>query len=140
MAIRLFSMADYADAAALWTSIPGVTLNEADTPEAITAFLARNPGLSFVATDRNGQLIGTVLCGHNGRAGHLYHLAVAPSHRNRGVGRALVERCFNHLAAAHIPRCNIFVYADNDVGNAFWLKAGWDDPATWKVLQKHVQV
>jgi hypothetical protein len=49
-----------------------------------------------------------------------------------------VELCFAKLAAENIPRCNIFVYSSNDVGNSFWLNTGWNDPTTWKVLQKHV--
>lgn len=79
-----FSMDDYLDAAALWRDTPGVGLSNSDQPGAIAAFLARNPGLSFVA--RHGRaLAGTVLCGHEGRRGHLYHVAVEPLYR-RGIG------------------------------------------------------
>ena len=130
---------DYAAAHALWSSIEGMGLNESDTPQAISAFLDRNPGFSAVALDSTGVLVGTILCGHNGRAGSIQHLADAKTHRNQGLGKQLVEYAFAKLAEANIPRCNIFVYNDNHGGNNFWLKSGWVDPSTWKVLQKHVR-
>lgn len=135
--IRTFTMADYATAVALWSNIGGVCLNESDTPEGISALLRRNPGFSGVAVKQE-KIIGTVLCGHNGRAGQLYHLAVEKAHRGIGVGKALVNYSLKKLSEARIPRCNIFVYSNNDLGNSFWLKNGWLDPDDWKVLQKMV--
>ena len=132
-------MADYQGAVELWSTVEGLKLNESDTPDAITVFLHRNPDCSAVALD-DEKIIGTVLCGHNGRAGHLYHLAVAVPYRGRGIAQALVAYCFQQLAAAHIPRCNIFVYAKNEEGNRFWLRNGWSDPTTWKVMQKVIEV
>lgn len=135
--IRPFMLSDCESAVALWRLIEGMGLNESDTEQAIGQFLERNAGLSAVATSGT-VLIGTVLCGHNGRAGFLYHLAVAPQWRRQGIGKRLVGHCFRKLTEANIPRCNIFVYTDNVEGNQFWLRNGWDDPTTWKVLQKRV--
>ena len=137
--IRAFIAADYHRALELWRSIEGLGLNESDSQEAVEAFLQRNPGFSALAVTPDGQVVGAVLCGHNGRSGSLYHLAVDSSQRRTGIGRRLVEYCFARLAAAHIPRCNVFVYTDNIAGNRFWARNGWNDPTTWKVLQKHVQ-
>lgn len=134
--IRPFTRTDYQDALALWQTIEGLGLNESDTPEAIGAFLDRNPEFSAVAIDGKSAIIGTVLCGHNGRAGSINHLAVAPAHRGRGLGTRLVAYALGRLAQANIPRCNIFVYNDNKDGNQFWLRSGWNDPTTWRVLQK----
>lgn len=135
--IRPFEFADYEGAHEFWLSIKGLGLNESDTPEAIEIFLTRNPGFSAIALC-DQIIIGTVLCGHNGRAGSLHHLAVAPDHRCKGIGRVLVNYAMTRLADAKIARCNIFVYNANDQGNDFWLKNGWNDPTTWRVLQKHV--
>ena len=136
--IRAFVPQDYECAVGLWGSIEGMGLNESDTEQAINQFLERNPDFSAVATV-DSVLIGTVLCGHNGRAGFLYHLAVAPQWRGQGVGKRLVGHSFRKLTEANIPRCNIFVYTSNDEGNQFWLRDGWIDPTTWKVLQKRVR-
>lgn len=135
--IRAFTIDDYVDAYRLWASIEGLGLNESDTPEAIATFLGRNPGLSAVAIAKE-KLIGTILSGHNGRAGHITHLAVTPEYRSQGVGRNLVDYALAQLIVCRIPRCNIFVYNGNHGGNRFWLENGWTDPTTWRVLQKRM--
>ncbi len=135
--IRPFLIADHAEACALWTATEGLGLTESDTVEEIARFLERNPGLSAVAV-AGERLVGTILCGHNGRAGHLTHLAVAPAYRRQGIGQALVHHALEQLAGCRIPRCNIFVYNDNHAGNRFWLDDGWTDPSTWRVLQKRL--
>ena len=87
--IRAFETSDYSQARALWEATPGVGLSDADTPRAIEAFLSRNPGASFVAT-QGGALVGTILCGHDGRRGLIHHLVTVQSHRRQGAGRALL--------------------------------------------------
>lgn len=138
ISIRSFIASDYPAAHALWSAIEGLGLNESDTPEAIGIFLERNPSFSAVAVDASGAVVGTILCGHNGRAGSITHLAVAKACRGQRLGTQLVNFALARLAEAKIPRCNIFVYNDNHGGNAFWFKSGWNDPSTWRVLQKHV--
>jgi N-acetylglutamate synthase len=134
--IRALTIDDYDGAIALWKVTEGLFLNESDSRDAIASFLARNPGLSAVAITSEGVLVGAVLCGHTGRAGFLHHLAVARAYRGEGIAKKLLTFCMAQLTTANIPRCNIFVYNDNDEGNRFWREQGWVDPATWKVMQK----
>ncbi|MEX2286902.1 MAG: GNAT family N-acetyltransferase [Planctomycetaceae bacterium] len=115
---------DYDDVIALWLRTDRLGLSDADSRENIVMYLARNPGLSIVAR-RNEMIVGTVLCGHDGRRGYLHHLAVAEEHRNSGIGSALVERSLRALATVGIHKCHIFVVADNAAGIAFWKRAGW---------------
>lgn len=132
----MFTPADYDAAIQLWDRMPGVILNESDGREEIAAFLRRNPDMSFLAFSNRQELLGTILCGHNGRAGQIYHLAVAEEHRNKGIATALLNASLEGLSCAGIPRCNIFVYNTNTDGHSFWLNAGWVDPTSWKVMQK----
>ena len=105
----------------LWTRTEGVGLNESDCVPALTVFLARNPGLSRVA--REGEkIVGAVLCGHDGRRGFLYHLAVATEYRGRGLGAALVAQCLAGLSELGIQKCNAVVYQDNAQGQRFWSR------------------
>jgi len=62
---------DYPACRALWESTPGVRLVAADSCQAIASFLQRNPGISFVCMEGDA-LIGTSLCGHDGRRGYIY--------------------------------------------------------------------
>jgi ribosomal protein S18 acetylase RimI-like enzyme len=122
--IAAFSAPDYDEVMALWRATDGLTLRQADSREAIGLYLARNPGLSFVARD-DGHLIGAVLAGTDGRRGYLQHLAVAPSHRGRGVGRGLAERAIAALRAVGIAKCHLMVRRENAEARAFWTKLGW---------------
>jgi len=136
--VRAFAPADLAGALALWSKTEGIGLNESDTREALERYLARNPGLSAVATTAAGALVGAVLCGHDGRRGSVHHLAVAPAFRRRGIGERLLEHCLARLRDERIPRCNIHVYHDNSEGNAFWRRRGWGKVTTWETLQKRL--
>jgi N-acetylglutamate synthase len=119
-----FTMNDYAEAIALWQSSEGIGLSAADSPVRIAAYLARNPGMSFVAREGD-SLVGAVLCGHDGRRGYLHHLAVDSAWRGKGIGQTLVRRCLSALHAQAIDKCHIFVIAANQSGQAFWEKIGW---------------
>jgi N-acetylglutamate synthase len=115
---------DFAGVLRLWQQTEGIGLNESDTPAQLSSCLRRNPGMSFVARD-GGKIVGAVLCGHDGRCGYLHHLAVAKSHRRRGLGRKLVEMCLARLAEIEIQKCKIFRYANNADGEGFWNRNGW---------------
>lgn len=121
--IAPFHTGHYAAARALWDTTPGVGLSDADSPEGIATFLARNPGLSLVATDA-GEVVGTILCGHDGRRGLIHHLVVAESHRRQGVATRLLDAGRAGLRRAGIARSHLLVYATNDAGLAFWRRVG----------------
>jgi len=121
--LRAFLPTDYDAAFALWQATPGVGLSDADRREPIERYLARNPGSSFVATD-GGTLVGTILCGHDGRRGLIHHLVTAPSARRQGVARALVRAAIGALGAQRIDKCHLMVYRDNAAGLAFWRAIG----------------
>lgn len=147
---RSFLPSDYDAAHSLWSAMEGIGLSEADSRENIERFLRHNPGLSFVAVDGasaagadgaeadGGALAGAALCSCDGRRGYLHHLAVAPAHRRRGVGRGLVDRCLAALAAAGVRKCHIFVVADNVEGKRFWERIGWEERTSLLIMSKDV--
>jgi len=135
--IELMLIDDFDEVCRLWQSTKGVGLSESDSRPNIAAYLARNPEMSFVARS-GGEIVGAVLCGHDGRRGYLHHLAVAKAHRKMGVGKKLVETCLARLAAFGIPKCNIFLYADNAAGESFWKHNGWVKRSDLQVMQKAV--
>jgi ribosomal protein S18 acetylase RimI-like enzyme len=132
--VRYFRIADYDAVVALWRRTEGVGLNESDTRRAIAAFLQRNPRLSFVA-ERDGRIVGAVLCGHDGRRGYLHHLAVAKRYRQRGLGRRLVDACLAKLRKIGISKCNIFIFANNAAGMKFWAHTGWKLRTELRLMQ-----
>ena len=133
--IRALIIADYEAVLRLWQDTEGVGLNESDSRENLALYLARNPGLCRVA-GCGDDIVGAVLCGHDGRRGYLHHLAVAETHRKLGLGRRLVEVCLADLARQGISKCNIFLFADNVAGEAFWQHNGWTKRCDLQVMQK----
>ena len=119
----------------LWQDTEGIGLNESDDRSHIRSYLRRNPGMSFVAV-RGGEIVGAVLCGHDGRRGYLHHLAVAKAHRKKGVGKRLVNACLVKLRQLKIQKCNIFLFADKAAGEKFWKHNGWLQRTDLLVMQK----
>ncbi len=122
--IRPMTINDFDAVTALWQGTENMGLSNADNRENISGFLDRNPNLSFVALIKN-NIIGTVLSGHDGRRGCIYHLAVKKPYQNSGIGRQLVQYCLTGLAKANIERCHIHVYVTNESGLTFWKNSGW---------------
>lgn len=123
---REFVMSDYDDVIALWEGVEGVEICEGDSREEMAEYLKRNPGLSRVAV-LDGKIVGAALCGHDGRRGWIYHLAVAPTYRRQKIGNVLVESCVDALRAIGLKRAIILVAGDNPGGHDFWLRNGWEN-------------
>ena len=134
--IQLMVAEDLPKVIRFWEQMEGIGLNESDSVPALASYLQRNPELSFVARDEQQQIIGAVLCGHDGRRGYLHHLAVAKEYRKMGIGRALVEKCLSVLRALNIPKCNLFLFFNNSGGEAFWREVGWRERGDLRLLQK----
>ena len=123
---REFTIDDYDAAIALWKKVEGLDVAEGDDREAIRRFLKQNRGLSRVATE-GAKLVGAALCGHDGRRGYIYHLAVDPAYQGHGLGRRMMDECLAGLKRAGLERANILVAKDNPRGLDFWRRCGWED-------------
>ena len=123
---REFSISDYEAALALWQRVGGLEIAEGDDKESVAQFLARNPGLSRVAT-YGSAIVGVALCGHDGRRGYIYHLAVDPIYQGRRVGKRLMTQCLDGLRRAGLKRALILVANDNLRGRKFWHHYGWEE-------------
>jgi N-acetylglutamate synthase len=123
---REFRMDDYNAALQLWHRVEGLEIAEGDDKEGVAQFVARNPGLSRVAVDGT-TVVGVAMCGHDGRRGYIYHLAVDQTYRRDGVGKRLVQECLDGLRQVGIVRALILVANHNLVGAEFWKRAGWED-------------
>jgi N-acetylglutamate synthase len=124
MQIRAMTADDISRALDLWRSSEGLGLSDSDTPAELAAFLTRNAGLSWIAVT-GSELAGTVLVGHDGRRGFLYHLAIRKSARHQGIARQLVQQALAGLEGAGIRKCHVMVYQTNEEGRRFWSHLGW---------------
>lgn len=109
---------------ALWARCNGVKLSDKDNKAQILRYLKRNKSLSSVAIS-NGEIVGALLCGHDGLKGFIHHIAVDESFRRMGIGQNLVARSLKLLAKQEIGVCQIVVSAVNHHGEQFWTELGW---------------
>ncbi len=124
--IRLMTIEDYAPVYRLWTETAGMAIRSYDdSKEGIAKFLVKNPSSNFVAI-RNGQLIGVILCGIDGRRAYIYHAVVAPAHRRQGVGKRLLEAVMTVAESEGIHKSGLLVMRNNELGRQFWASQGWD--------------
>ena len=116
---------DYDDVRALWMKIRGFGIRALDdSREDVQRFIRRNPTTSVVAR-MDGRIVGSILCGSDGRQGALYHVCVAREYRRRGIGTQMVGYCMHQLRLMGINKVSLIAFASNDAGNAFWKQIGW---------------
>ena len=125
MNIREMKIEDYDKVFALWKTIKGFGIRSVDdSREGIERFLKWNPGLSVVA-EENGEILGAILCGSDGRRGCLYHVCVHKDYRRQGLGKSMVIWCMEKLKELQINKVSLIAFTQNDIGNAFWKEIGW---------------
>ena len=116
---------DYQGVHDLWMTIKGFAIRSIDdSREGVERFLKRNPATSVVA-EENGEIVGSILCGHDSRRGCLYHVCVREDCRMRGIGKSMVVRCMEELEKEKISKVSLIAFTENDIGNAFWKEIGW---------------
>ncbi len=116
---------DYDEVRALWMTIRGFGIRALDdSREDIQRFIRRNPTTSVVAR-MDGRIVGSILCGSDGRQGALYHVCVARDYRRRGIGTHMVGYCMHQLRLMGINKVSLIAFTSNDAGNAFWKQIGW---------------
>ncbi|MGQ7261722.1 GNAT family N-acetyltransferase [Vreelandella sp. V005] len=124
MHYRTMTINDYDAAIALWSESEGVKIRDADSRPGIEKYLLRNPGLSFVA-EAEGELVGTVMAGHDGKRGYVQHLSVLNSHRRLGIATRLVNLCLEALKNEGIQKSHLMILPENEAAQTFWASQGW---------------
>lgn len=116
---------DYVSVRQLWEGMEkGVEVGRSDAPDEIEKKTSHDPDL-FLVAEEDGRIIGSVMGGYDGRRGLLYHLAVAASHRQRGIGGQLLDMIESRLRAKGCLKCYLMVTPDNPEAERFYQNRGW---------------
>ena len=116
---------DYSPVIQFWEKIErGIHVGRSDASGEIEKKIQRDPDL-FLIAEANGETIGTVMGGFDGRRGFVYHLAVAGSYRGQGIGSCLLKEVEDRLRAKGCLRCFLFVTSENNEAMLFYEKHGW---------------
>jgi len=125
--IRLMTIDDYDQVYALWSITEGMALRgNDDSEEGIAKFLKKNPHSNFVAV-MDGEIVGVIMCGMDGRRAYIYHTVVRKDLRQRGIGKALLGMVYHAIEAEGIKKNGLLVMRDNEIGNTFWRMQGWTE-------------
>ena len=121
--IRTFQPADEAAVVALWHECK-LTRPWNDPHKDIARKLAVQPELFLVGTVDN-EVMASVMAGYEGHRGWVNYLAVAPRHRGRGFGRALVEHVERLLLERGCPKVGLLVRNSNKEAAEFYRRLGY---------------
>ncbi|EOT27479.1 hypothetical protein C805_01587 [Eubacterium sp. 14-2] len=123
--IRPMTEDDYTKVYELWKTIRGFGIRSMDdSREGVGRFIRRNPSTSMVA-EAEGEIVGAILCGHDGRRGCFYHVCVREDCRKRGIGKSMAVQAMKALQEEQINKVCLIAFKKNEVGNSFWKSVGW---------------
>ena len=123
MELRRGTSDDFDAVLAFWTAATTVE-SATDDVDGLTTLLAQSPDALILAID-GGEIVGTVIAGFDGWRAAMYRIAVRPSHRRYGLGRALVAEAERVLCAQGARRFHMIVQRDEEPANAFWQSVGY---------------
>jgi GNAT superfamily N-acetyltransferase len=126
MTIRAYRPDDLGAVATLWERV-GFNVPPND-PLRDVPFLTRHANTALYVDEEDGEIVGTVMGGHDGLRGWIYRLATAPEHRGEGRGRALLDAIERWLAARGLVKIQLMIRNQhgNDDIPSFYRHLGYE--------------
>ncbi|WP_129114139.1 GNAT family N-acetyltransferase [Halegenticoccus tardaugens] len=84
------------------------------------------PGTAFLVADEGGEVTGFCHGVVEQERGDILRMYVDPDRWGEGIGTALHERVRNDLLDFNMKELQAIVLADNDIGNEFYRKLGFE--------------
>jgi len=131
LTVRQFRMEDTDGLLALWDKC-GITRWEPNPRQTIQKKMSHSPD-GFLVGLRDEELVASVLVGYDGLRGWMYRLAVAPSSRRQGIGRAMVDSAENWLRGLGCVRAKLQVEERAREAVGFYERVGYE-------VQQHVSM
>jgi ribosomal protein S18 acetylase RimI-like enzyme len=123
--IRTGRSSDLESVLGLWASA-GAEPSRTDDIDSLTLLLEHDHSALIVADD-GGPIVGSVIATWDGWRGSIYRLAVAPSHRRRGLGAQLLQAAESWLSAQRAVRIQAIVVESDPIAMGFWRSSGWEE-------------
>lgn len=125
MELRVMTIQDYNEVLALWKGVNGFYIRSIDDSyDGMQKFLAKNPKTNVIAICDN-KIVGSILCGYDGRCAYLYHVCVQKEYRHKQIGKRMVSFVKDRLQEEGATHINLVAFKDNSLGNLFWQEIGW---------------
>jgi ribosomal protein S18 acetylase RimI-like enzyme len=119
--IRRAEVKDRERVAALWR-LAGIEEADEDEWQAIT----QGPSTCLLVAMEDRQVAGTVVVSFDGWRAFLYHVAVHPSYRGRGLARSLMREAEDRIAMMGARRLYALIDARNTPGIGLCASMGFE--------------
>ncbi|CAN5302745.1 GNAT family acetyltransferase [soil metagenome] len=123
MLIRPFHETDTDSVVALWEA-SGITRPWNDPRKDIARKLEVQREL-FLVGELDGRVVASAMAGYEGHRGWVNYLAVDPSERGAGHGRAIMSEVERLLTERGCPKLNLQVRSDNEQALEFYRALGY---------------
>lgn len=111
--IRRATLADHEAIYAIWEE---ARLRTVDQQEWDT--LIASPAAIVLVAEEEGAIEGAIVASFDGWRAYIYHVAVVPGSRRRGVAQQLFEAAHEHLTSVGTHLVYVMVELNNDSGQA----------------------
>lgn len=108
----------------LWIHTEGMGLNTTDDSRE-RELLNICIEIPIHVLEDQGELVGVIMSGHDGRRGFIHHTTVRTEYRGKGIGKKLVNSALTALEKEGIHKVALVVFEKNISGNLFWEKLGF---------------
>ena len=125
LSISEISDADVDDVIALWKRC-GST-RDWNNPAADIAMARKGANSTILLGRDGGDLVASVLVGHDGHRGWVYYVTVDPDCRFKGHGRAIMDAAESWLRDRGIEKLQLMVRGDNAKVPSFYRSLGYYD-------------
>ena len=90
------------------------------------AFARDKPASGILVGEIEGEIVASVMVGHDGHRGTLYYVSVDPDQQGKGYGRQVVRHAEDWLKAQGVWKLNLLLRADNEKIRAFYESLGYE--------------
>jgi ribosomal protein S18 acetylase RimI-like enzyme len=134
LTIRSATADDEATIAALWEAC-GLVTSYNDPAEDFRFARGKSNSDVLVGIHEDGNLVGSVMVGHDGHRGWVYYVAADPNYRKEGIGRRMTKAAEQWLKDRKVLKVMLLVRETNTPVVDFYKRLAFEIPPR-VVMQK----
>ena len=95
-------------------------------PEKDIAFARGKEQSDVLVGVLDGEVVASIMVGHDGHRGSFYYVAVAPKHQGRGIGTRLIREGEKWLRERGVWKVNVLIRQENASVQLFYEQLGYE--------------
>ncbi len=125
LSIRPYLDADFQAVNALWQACD--LTRPWNDPQKDIDFCCHSPASALFVGESEGNLVATIMTGHDGHRGVIYYLAVHPDQQGNDFGRTMVRHAEKWLQVLGVWKVNLMIRDDNAGVRDFYQAIGYEE-------------